>query len=118
MGKGHQGVVGPLLQPEGQSCFPRTNWLPPEGVPVHVAAVPRLRMWGSVLPVHSLIALGLGPGLRLASDGCTKGETQGCGCWSPLYQPICLRVLLARGIVGPTLLVVKTESHGVQVIEN
>ena len=36
-------------------------------------------MWGSVLPVHSLIALGLGPGLRLASDGCTKGETQGCG---------------------------------------
>ena len=48
MGKGHQGVVGPLLQPEGQSCFPRTNWLPPEGVPVHVAAVPGLRMWGSV----------------------------------------------------------------------
>lgn len=39
VGSGHQGVAGPLLQPEGQSCYPRTAWLPPEGLLVLVTTV-------------------------------------------------------------------------------
>lgn len=87
VGRGPQGTVGPLLQPEGQSCFPGAAWLHRRRLPAHVpvAPAPGLRTWGWVLPIHSLTSsVRAGPCPSPGLDSCTEEETQAAARVSPV----------------------------------
>lgn len=85
-GKWTRGVVGPLLQAEGQSCLPGTAWPPRPRFHCSVAPAPGLRTWGLALLMHPLTSSSrAGPHLCRPCEGCMEEQTRGC---SPGTSPV------------------------------